>query len=375
MLRIRFTIMSVVLAVLCLRAFCAPADVAAKPWPPAKAQEWQEKLPWLVGSNFIPSTAINQLEMFLADTFDPATIDRELGWAESLGFTSMRVFLHHLLWEQDSKGFLERLDKFLAIADTHHIGIMFVLFDSCWDPFPKLGPQREPKPHLHNSGWMQTPGAEVLKDPSKHAALEAYVVGVVGRFAKDQRVQVWDVWNEPDNMNKPAYVALEPPNKVDLVLPLLAKAFAWTRKANPSQPLTSGVWIGNWADPAKLSAMERLQLESSDVISFHSYSSLENLKVCVQNLKRYNRPILCTEYMARPAGSTFAPHLAYMKGQGVAAYNWGFVAGKSQTIYPWDTWTKTYAAEPPVWFHDIFRKDGTPFDAKEVEYIKGVTGK
>lgn len=367
-------VLALALALLAANAFAA-SDSAPGRWRPEKANQWLDQHGWLVGCNFGPSTAINQLEMFQADTFDLATIDRELGWAESLGFNSVRVFLHHLLWEQDPQGFLKRLDQFLATADKHRIGVMFVLFDSCWDPFPKLGKQRAPKPHLHNSGWMQTPGAEVLKDPSKHDALRAYVVGVVGRFANDRRVQVWDVWNEPDNMNQPVYVAQEPPNKVDLVLSLLRKSFAWAREAKPAQPLTSGVWMGTWADPEKLSPTERVQLDNSDVISFHNYSKLDELKVCVQNLRRYNRPILCTEYMARPNGSPFDPNLGWLKEQRVAAYNWGFVAGKTQTIYPWDSWTKTYTAEPPVWFHDIFRADGTPYIAKEVEYIRRVTGK
>lgn len=356
-------------------ALLGAADNPAGRWSETKANQWLDQQGWLVGCNFGPSTAINQLEMFQADSFDLPTIDRELGWAESLGFNSVRVFLHHMLWDQDSAGFLHRLDQFLAAADKHHIGVMLVLFDSVWDPYPKTGKQRAPKPHLHNSGWVQTPGADVLKDPSKQDALRAYVVGVMKRFANDRRVQVWDVWNEPDNMNHSAYGKVEPKNKVELMLPLLKKTFLWAREANPSQPLTSGVWIGTWGDPAKLNPTERVQLDNSDVISFHSYAKLDELKQCVQNLRRYNRPILCTEYMARPNGSTFDPHLGWMKEQRVAAYNWGFVAGKTQTIYPWDSWQKTYTAEPPVWFHDIFRADGTAYIPKEVDYIRSVTGK
>jgi endo-1,4-beta-mannosidase len=99
-------------------------------WTEEKANAWSTQHRWLVGCNFSPSTAINQLEMWQADSFDAATIDRELGWAEQLGFTSVRIFLHHLLWQQDSKGFLKRMDQFLDIAHKHHIGVMFVLFDS-----------------------------------------------------------------------------------------------------------------------------------------------------------------------------------------------------------------------------------------------------
>lgn len=311
--------------------------------------------------------------MFQADTFDLKTIDRELGWAQSLGFNAIRVYLQDQLWQQDAQGFLKRLDEFLGVAHKHGIGVVFVLFDSCWDPFPKLGPQRQPRPHVHNSGWVQSPGAAVLQDPAKQSTLESYVAGVVGRFREDPRVLAWDVWNEPDNMNRPAYVEQEPTNKVDLVLPLLKKAFAWARQADPSQPLTSGVWIGTWPDPDKLSATERVQLSESDVISFHNYNELASLKEAVEHLRRYHRPLLCTEYMSRGNGSFFDPNLSFMKSEGVAAFNWGLVSGKSQTIYPWDSWTKTYNAEPALWFHDIFRPDGAPYRPEETAYIQSVT--
>ncbi len=355
-------------------AFSFGAENDTARWSEEKAAAWQREHGWLVGCNFSPSTAMNQLEMWQADTFDTATIDRELGWAQSIGFNSVRVYLHDLLWQRDADGFLKRIDAFLAIAAKHDIGVMFVLFDSCWDPNPKLGKQRPPTPHLHNSRWVQSPGADVLKNPAPHeAALRAYVVGVVGRFRDDPRVQVWDIWNEPDNTNGASYGKQEPANKPALVLPLLKKAFAWAREAKPSQPLTSGVWIGNWADANRLNPTERVQLQQSDVISFHNYGSLASLKQSVQNLRRYKRPLLCTEYMSRGNASLFDPNLGYMKQQGVAAYNWGLVDGKTQTIYPWDSWRKQYKSEPPLWFHDILRRDGTPYRAKEIEYLRSLT--
>jgi hypothetical protein len=216
-------------------------------------------------------------------------------------------------------------------------------------------------------------------DPKRHALLKAYVVGVVGHFKDDKRVDAWDLWNEPDNQNGNSYgknkLNQEPKGKVEATLALLEKAFDWARSANPSQPITSGVWIGQWPDPTKLNPTERVQLDQSDVVSFHSYGKPEEIRRCIENLRRYDRPILCTEYMARPQGSTFDPILGYLKEQKVAAYNWGFVAGKSNTIYPWDSWQKPYGAEPKVWFHDIFREDGAPYIQKEVDYIRHVTGK
>jgi hypothetical protein len=342
-------------------------------WTPDQANAWYARQPWLVGCNFIPSTAINQLEFWQADTWDPATIDRELGWAQSLGFTSARVFLHDIAWRQDPEGFLHRMDSFLGLAARHRIGVMFVLFDAVWDPLPKPGKQREPYPHRHNSGWVQSPAQELLKDPTRHDELKPYVQAVIGRFRADPRVQVWDLYNEPDNPVT-QYRDVELPNKAELTLALLRKTFVWAREMNPTQPLTSGVWIGNWPDPSKLSPMEQCQLGEADVISFHCYGPVEEMGKCVQNLRRYGRPILCTEYMARPTGSRFDPVLGFLKEQKVGAYNWGFVDGKTQTIYPWDSWEKAYTSEPSPWFHDIFRRDGTPYDAAEVEYIKRVTG-
>ena len=249
---------------------------------------------------------------------------------------------------------------------------MLVLFDSVWDPYPKPGRQRDPKPHVHNSGWVQSPGAPILGDLARHDDLKPYVQDVISRFRTDRRVQVWDIFNEPENDN-PAYRDVELKNKFDTSLALLKKAFVWAREMNPTQPITSAVWIGTWGDPAKLTAVERVQLEESDIITFHNYSDPEKFRQCVQNLQRYNRPILCTEYMARPNNNRFDPLLGYMKEQNVGAYNWGFVDGKTQTIYPWDSWTKKYTGEPPEWFHDILRRDGTPYRQKEVEYIKSLT--
>jgi hypothetical protein len=350
-----------------------PFAATAPRWPAQQANDWYTRQPFLVGSNFIPSTAINELEMWQPDTFDLPTIDRELGWAEGLGMNTMRVFLHNLLWQQDSAGFLRRMDQFLQVADKHHIRIMFVLLDSVWDPYPKLGRQRDPKPHVHNSGWVQAPGAEILKDePRWNQELKPYVVGVISHFRDDPRVLMWDLMNEPDNENG-SYKAQELPNKAEVALRLLREEWKWARSTNPSQPLTSGVWKDDWSSDDKLSAMASFQLQNSDVITFHSYDPPDEMKSRIASLRRLGRPIVCTEYMARPRGSTFAAILPLLKAERVGAYNWGFVNGKSQTIYPWDSWEKTYTGEPPVWFHDIFRKDGSPYDPKEVTLIRQLT--
>ncbi len=343
-------------------------------WTEDKAAAWFAAQPWPVGSNFLPSNAINELEMWQADTFDPTTIDRELGWAEGIGMNTMRVFLHNLPWEQDPKGFQQRIDAFLVIASRHHVKPVFVLFDSCWDPFPKLGPQHPPIPGVHNSGWVQAPGASVLSEPAQYPRLESYVKGVVGAFANDQRILAWDVWNEPDNTNDNSYGKSEPKNKSEIVLELLPQVFAWARSVHPVQPLTSGVWHGNWSSLDKMSPMARVQIEQSDVISFHNYGWPEEFEKRIQELQQYHRPLICTEYMARGAGSLFDTVLPVAKKYRVGAINWGLVAGKSQTYLPWDSWQRPYVERPPtIWFHDVFYADGKPYREHEVEIIRSLT--
>ena len=358
----------------CLALSAAAQTRSPQRWTEAQANAWYAQQPWLVGSNYIPSNAINQLEMWQAATFDPARVDVELGWAQSMGMNTMRVFLHDLLWQQDPQGFRDRINTFLDLSAKHHIRPIFVLFDSCWDPDPQLGPQRPPIPGVHNSGWVQSPGRAALEDPAQYPRLEAYVKGVVGAFANDPRILAWDLWNEPDNTNDPAYIRLEPPNKIALVEKLLPQVFAWARTAHPTQPLTSGVWQGDWTSLATMSPVGRIQIENSDVLSFHNYAWPEEFEHRIVQLEQFHRPILCTEYMARGVGSLFETILPIAQKYHVAAVNWGFVRGKTQTWLPWDSWTRPYVLEqPPVWFHDIFYPDGKPYRQAEVDLIRRLT--
>lgn len=342
-------------------------------WCCHKASEWYNNNGWIAGCNYIPATAINQLEMWQPETFDVACIDKELGWAEELGFNTIRVFLHHLLWEQDSVGFINRINQFLTIANNHNIKTVFVLFDAVWDPNPKLGKQPEPKLNVHNSGWVQCPGADILKNTNAYDALRSYVKGVVNSFKNDNRVLIWDLFNEPDNTNTASYKDdAYPMHKAELALILLKKTFKWVRAINPQQPLTAAPWKDDWSDDSVMSAIDNFMFTNSDIISFHNYEKKHDLENRIQCLQRYNRPLLCSEYMARNLGSTFQDVLPLLKAYNVGALNWGFVAGKTQTHCPWDSWNTTYETEPEIWFHDIFRATGEPYDRNEVEFIKNM---
>ncbi len=341
-------------------------------WTATKANNWYEAQPWILGSNYVPADAINELEMWQGATFDAKRIDLEFGWAEKLGMNTMRVFLHDMLWAQDPKGFASRIDAFLTIAAKHHIKPIFVLFDSCWDPNPVLGPQHPPIPGVHNSGWVQSPGTKALDDPKQETRLEAYVKGVVGKFASDARILAWDVWNEPDNSGGGNYAAEESKNKFQRVAELLPKVFAWARSVKPKQPLTSGLWHDtNWNRAETLNAVEQTQLKESDVITFHDYGWPESFAGRIAALKGYGRPIICTEYMARGNGSTFDGDLPIAKRANVGMVNWGFVNGRTQTHLPWDSWKRPYVdLQPQVWFHDILLQDGTPYRQAEVDMLR-----
>jgi len=318
-------------------------------------QEEKDLTPWLRGSNFNPSTAINQLEFWQEETFDPETIDRELGWAESIGFNCMRVYLHHVVWEVDNAGFKDRMDQYLTIAHKHNIRTIFVFFDDCWNPTYSAGKQPEPKPGVHNSGWVRDPGDLLFTSPELIHVLEAYVKDVLETFKDDERIVLWDLYNEPGNSGYE--------NKS---LPLLKSVFQWAREVNPSQPVSAGVWHHGLTD------LNKFQLENSDIITYHNYSDEISHQHAIDTLKKYNKPLICTEYMARRNNSLFSNIMPILKEQGIGAINWGLVAGKSNTKYAWNEPIPD-GSEPELWFHEVFRKDGTPYKQEEVDLIKALT--
>ena len=364
-----------------------PTIVIDYRWSEERAWQWHNENGWMVGTNFNPSTSINQLEFWQEDTYDPETIERELEWSAELGMNMHRVYLHNLLWDQDSIGFLERVDNYLNISESKDIKTLFVLLDDVWHPVPKLGKQPEPIPFVHNSGWVQAPGSEILGDSSRHDELKNYVKGVISHFADDKRVVGWDLYNEPDNV-----ASSDPENLVNNInfrglnrgpevkekhiysLSLLKKIFMWAREVNPSQPLTVGLWKDSetWNDIDNLSEIDRFAISNSDVISFHAYGDLEETRKKIEDLEKFNRPLLCTEYLARGEQNTFQIMLPLFKEKEIAAVNWGFVAGKSNTAFPWSSWQVEFDSLPKIWHHDIYLPDKTPYDEKEIAFLKNI---
>ena len=323
-------------------------------WSIEKANDWYKKHKWITGANFNPSTAINQLEMWQKSTFDLETIDKELGFAQSIGFNTMRVYLHSLAYKVDPVGFKKRMESYLQIANKRGIKTMFVFFDDVWDKTPKIGKQPEPKLGVHNSGWVQDPGDPASKELKNFSELETYVKDILETFSKDSRILMWDLYNEPGNSGK-----------FSASIPLLKKVFVWAREVNPSQPITVGIWQWN----KKFQELNEIQVLNSDVVTYHHYGEPNDHLKIINWLKTHGRPLICTEYMARTRNSRFSNILPLLKDEHVGAINWGLVAGKSNTIYAWDTPIES-GEEPNEWFHDVFRKDGTPYREDEIRLIR-----
>jgi hypothetical protein len=334
-------------------------NTSAQKWSVEKSNDWSKTHAWASGCNYQPATAINQLEMFQAATFDPKTIDKELGWAEGLGLNTMRVFLHHVAWTSDKDGFKNRLNQYLQISSKHGIKTIIVFFDDCWNDSYAPGKQPEPKKGVHNSGWVRDPGSMIHSHPDSLPMLESYVKDMMTTFKNDKRILLWDLYNEPGNNGN-----------VNKSLPLLKAVFSWARAVAPSQPVSSGVW--NYTEA--FNELNKFQLENSDVITYHHYGYIDAHLKKVKELKKYGRPVICTEYMSRRSGSLFQVIMPMLKQQGVGAINWGFVSGKTNTIFAWDT-PIADGKEPELWFHDIFRQNGVSFSEDEVRVIREVTGK
>jgi hypothetical protein len=323
-------------------------------WDEIRIWRWYEDLGAVKGVNYIPRTAVNSVEMWMEDTFDPETIDEELGWAQEAGYTSIRVQLQFAVWQADPDGFRDRVDKLLEMAAKHGLRVVPVLFDDlnrAGEP-PRVGPQPEPVPDEHNSRWVPSPGADAVKDRNQWPALEKYVQDVMGRFKRDKRVLYWDLYNTAGNGGLG-----------EESLPLLDQTFNWARAIEAAQPLAVPAWreFG--------SAMAARKLERSDLITFQSFDSAESIEARIQLLQRYNRPIICSDWLMRQVGNDFKQVLPVFAIYRVGWFNQGLVSGKTHRPIQ----EARYRAEkdPDVWQQDVLNNDGTPYDPEEVELIQG----
>lgn len=332
-------------------------------WSVEAIQAWYAEQPWLVGCNYVPSNAVNAVEMWRKETFSPELIRKELTMGAGIGMNSVRVFLSHTVWQAEGPVFLNTLEQFLQIADSCGMKVLPILFDDCAfdsgaDPY--YGPQPEPVFGVHNSRWVPSPGFRVQDDPALMASCKDYLDAVIGAHREDSRIVAWDLYNEPGNTDRP----------LDC-LPLLYYSFKWARANDPAQPLTAGLFAYTY--PA-YEISNQLMLELCDVINFHSYS--DQTRQWLEKFSAYGRPVFLTEWLHRPNGNTIPDLLPVFHEKKVGIWNWGLVVGKTQTNLAWQTnWLGGVPdANPKIWQHDLFRQDGTPYDPEEAELFRKLTG-
>ena len=327
---------------------------ASPRWTESKAQEWAEENPWYCGMNYIPANAVNYTAMWDKTSFSPDVIDKELALAEEVGLNCARVVLQYAVYEESPRHFLKALDRFLDICEKHGIKAMPIFFDDCVfgvNTDPVTGVQPEPLEGWYAWAWSPSPGHTMVIDTRTHGKLEKYVKDVMTRFADDDRILAWDLYNEPTNGGLG-----------DRSLPLLRSVVKWAREIDVIQPITIGVWCGN-------EGLNRFCLDNSDIVTFHCYADPVHTRNMCIDLKKENRPVICTEWMNRPAASTIKTVLPVFAEENVGCMLWGLVNGKTQTDLPWGH-RPEHGEYKGAWQHDIFRGDFTPYDQEEINMLK-----
>lgn len=348
-------------------------------WTESQAQAWFQQHGWACGFNYLPRSAVNWTEMWQAETFDIATIDQELGWAHDYGYNALRTNLPFIVWEADRDGLLARIDTFLSVAAKHNIQVMLTLMDDCGfsgdEPYP--GPQKPPRDGVHNSQAAASPGRAIVMDPAQWPRVEAYVRDVLTRFKDDDRITIWDLYNEPGNRG----INLSPTESMEydealetFALELMTATFGWAREVGPTQPLTVGAWhidhekYGTLEHPIDAAAMDL-----SDIITYHNYNTAARQLSVLESLTARNRPILCTEWLARHMDCVFSEQLPLFCAFAAGCYQWGLVQGRTQTWIPWTSVNKNHPDPQSLWFHDVLTPEGKPWCEQEMRLVKGLT--
>lgn len=343
-------------------------------WNLTEIQQWYDSQSWLCGFNYLPRSAVNWTEMWQDETFDLETIQQELSWAKAIGFNTLRTNLPFIAWQNEPEKLLKNIDSFLTACSDNGIKPMITLFDDCGfsgdEPF--LGPQKLPKENVHNSQAAASPGRSVVTDIQQWVQLEQYVKSVISHFANDDRILLWDLYNEPTNGSVFEGVANEQMFDGDLGTMshhLMELTFLWARECDPSQPLTVGAWRLNWDGEDKIinSPTDLRAIALSDVVSFHCYNASEKLEQVITHLETLTeRPLLCTEWLARHMESRVEDNLPILLNKRVGAYHWGLVKGKTQTHLPWPVVQSEYPDWQALWFHDLLDEDGHPYNPEEI---------
>ncbi|MBP3381696.1 MAG: cellulase family glycosylhydrolase [Clostridia bacterium] len=346
-------------------------------WSKERANEWYNARPWIRGCNFMGSDCANRIDQWQEEGFEErlAVADTELELVAKTGFNSIRIIPEFYVWKHQHDGFMDRFERYIATAAKHGISCMVVFGNDCMPPKEEalkrfhLGKQNVDWGYhggrkVSQHGAQAGPGYHLLDEPELAKEHYEWVREIVTKYKDDERIIMWDVFNEPGNSNRG-----------NLSMPHLKEFFRIIREIDPIQPLTVGIWNTS-KGLSGISEIERYALENSDIISFHNYGSyIENVKL-IKELKAFGRPLVNTEWLARCLDNNVQEIFPLFYLENIGCYNWGFVAGKYQTYEPWNSVWEQYAENPQMkwdftkWFHDLYRPNLRPYDPKEIELIK-----
>ncbi len=348
-----------------------------KTWTIEQAWDWQEKVGWLRGCNFIGSDCSSRIDMWQSYKNEEhmQTAQRELSLCRDIGFNTVRLIVEFDVWLQERDSFLKILERYIALCARFGLKVMLVLANEAQlcrgeKYVPKtLGEQayalgyHQGRFPLSEEQKALTPYHELERRETREKYLEM-VREIVDRYRADERVVCWNVYNEPG-------ITIG----IERSLPLIQLLFDTVREIEPVQPLCSDVWY--WKDYDHLRPNDALSARLSDVISWHLYQPLAKFVVGYEQLKRLNRPILLTEWLHRINHQSVQEIYPLLYLERINCWCWGFVAGKTQTYEPWDSlWDQYDAANGNVdydfklWQHDLFRPNLRPYDPDEIETIK-----
>lgn len=350
-----------------------------KQWSIEEINAWYDAQPWLTGFNFYPSTTINQTEIW--QEYDHARvfadIGKELSLAKSIGFNCLRTILPFELWQRCPEVFFRHLEEYLALCADFGIRVMPVLFDDCCVPRERyqpmvFGKQPDPEPGYFGGSSVtcfettNSAGYTLIDDEGMDVQVENYIRQLMEHFRNDDRILVWNVWNEPGNSNRGSQS-----------LPMMTKVFGWLRQYDASQPLAADLFSAGCDFPDEYLCKPRVETEIelaavalSDIISYHYYGDYLHMRQFIQKLKEYQRPLLCTEWLHRPMRSFIQTHLPLLKRERVGSFMFGFVNGKSQFNEVWEYLKERKDMDTTLWMHDIFHSNFVPYDQEEIDVIK-----
>ncbi len=345
-------------------------------WTKERAWEWYNNRPWIRGCNYMSADCANRIDQWQSYGFEERleTTEKELALMAELGYNSVRLILEFIVWDEEHDSFLERFERYISLCSKYGISCMIVLANDCMRPkgleVNSLGEQKVDWGYhggrkMSQHGKLSGMGHHVLDEPDKAPRYFEMVREIVERYKDDERIIMWNIYNEVGNSHR-----------WQVSMPNLKKIFEIVREIDPIQPLTCETFSLGEGEIEDITEVEKYALEQSDIISYHNYGTYDiNIRI-IKKLKRYGRPVLCTEWLARCLDNNIQEMFPLFYLEKIGCYNWGFVAGKYQTYEPWNSVWENYDENPDLkwdftkWFHDLYRPNHRPYDPKEIEIIK-----